>query len=353
MNILIVKLSAIGDVIHTLPALNALRKEYPHAHITWLVEETASDIIRNHTALDKIIVSKRKKWIRDIQEGKWIGTIKDIIAFVRTLRSRRYDMVIDFQGLFKSGILVALCKGNRKIGYDKTREESYRFLTERILPFDLNQHAILRYLNLLKASGIATASEITFGVPINNKDRERVYSVLKHHQWNKGDRFIAINPMAKWDTKLWVPQKFAELADQIVKKYKITVVFTGSRQDREAVQEITSLMQEKGINLSGKTDLLTLAALYEKADCLISTDTGPMHMAAAIGTPVIALFGPTAPWRTGPFGSGHTIIRTGIPCSPCFQRQCSQLDCMKEIEVEKVLNAVANVISKKTEGSKI
>ncbi len=345
MNILIVKLSALGDVVHTLPALNMLRKAYPHAHISWLVEEEAADIIRNHPALGKVIVSKRKKWIRNLRNGEWLSTIKDIVAFVRTLRNTRYDMVIDLQGRFKSGVLVALCKGDRKIGYDKTREESYRFLTERIPSFDLDQHAILRYLNLLKASGVATTNEITFGIPVRDKERQDVYLLLKQHQWNKGDRFIAINPMAKWDTKLWVPQKFAELADQIVKKHKITVVFTGSQTDRKAVQEITSLMQEQGIDLSGKTDLLTLAALYEKTVCLISTDTGPMHMAAAMGTPVIALFGPTAPWRTGPFGNGHTIIRTGIPCSPCFKRKCAQLDCMKEIEAEKVLNAVSKIIS--------
>jgi ADP-heptose:LPS heptosyltransferase len=104
-------------------------------------------------------------------------------------------------------------------------------------------------------------------------------------------------------------------------------------------------MQEKGIDLSGKTDLLTLAGLYEKAVALISTDTGPMHVAAAMGKPVIALFGPTAPWRTGPFGSGHTIIRKEIPCSPCFKKECTHVDCMKKIEVAEVLNAVSKVIS--------
>lgn len=345
MNILIVKLSAIGDVIHTLPALNALRKEYPQAHITWLVEEAAADIIRNHPALDTIIVSKRKKWIRDIQEGKWLSTSKDITAFVRTLRNTRYDMVIDFQGLLKSGILVALCKGDRKIGYDKTREESCRFLTERIPPFDLNQHAILRYLNLLKAAGIITTVDITFGIPVRDQERKGAHLLLKQHQWNERDRFIAVNPMARWETKLWNGRKFAELADRIIKKHKITVVFTGSKEDRKAVQEITSLMQEKGIDLSGETDLLTLAALYEKADCLISTDTGPMHVAAAMGTTVIALFGPTAPWRTAPFGSRHTIIRKGIPCSPCFKKKCTQLDCMDGIEVDEVLNSVSKIIS--------
>lgn len=345
MKILIVKLSALGDVVHTLPALNALRKKYPHAHITWLVETAAADIIRDHPALDTMIVSKRKEWIRNIEEGEWFNTIKNIGAFIRTLRNTRYDMVIDFQGLFKSGILVALCKGDRKIGYDQTREESYRFLTERMPPFDLNQHAILRYLNLLKASGITNNNDIIFGIPVKDNERQKAHLLLKQYRWHEGNRFIAINPMAKWKTKLWVPQKFAALADQIIKKHKVSVVFTGSQEDQKAVQEITSLMQEKGINLSGKTDLLTLAALYEKADCLISTDTGPMHVAAAMGTPVIALFGPTASWRTGPFGSGHTIMRKGIPCSPCFKKHCAHVDCMHEIEVAEVLSAVSKVIS--------
>lgn len=346
MNILIVKLSALGDVVHTLPALNALRRNYSHARITWLVEEASADIIRGHPGLDSVIVSKRKRWMNDLRGGTWLGTIKDMVAFMRTLRSTRYDIVIDFQGLFKSGMLVALCKGARKIGYDKTREESYRFLTERITPFDMNQHAILRYLNLLKALGITHANNITFGIPVGKKEREKARRLLNHHQCTEGDRFIAINPMAKWDTKLWVNRKFAELADQIIKKYNITVVFTGSSNDKKAVHAITSVMKETAIDLTGKTDLLTLTAIYEKAACLVSTDTGPMHIAAAIETPVVALFGPTAPWRTGPFGNGHIIIRKGLPCSPCFKKKCAHLDCMKEIEVEEVLNAVSNMLSR-------
>ena len=345
MKILIVKLSALGDVVHTLPALNVLRRAYPHAHITWLVETAAADIICGHPALDAIIVSKRKQWIRDIREGEWRSTMKDIGTFVKTLRNTRYDMVIDFQGLFKSGILVGLCKGGRKIGYDQTREGSYRFLTERIPPFDLDQHAILRYLNLLKGAGIRNNHDINFGIPVKDTERQRACELLKQNGWHEGDHFIAINPMAKWNTKLWVPQKVAALADRIIQAHKINIVFTGSWEDQKAVQSITSLMQEKGIDLSGKTDLLTLAALYEKAAGLLSTDTGPMHVAAAMGTPVIALFGPTAPWRTGPFGSGHTIIRKGIPCSPCFKKKCAHIDCMKKIEVTEVLSAVSKVIN--------
>jgi 3-deoxy-D-manno-octulosonic-acid transferase/heptosyltransferase-1 len=254
-------------------------------------------------------------------------------------------MVIDFQGLFKSGVLVGLCKGDRKIGYDQTREGSYRFWTERIPPFDLDHHAILRYLNLLKGAGITNNDDVTFRIPVKDTERQRACELLKQNGWYEGDHFIAINPMAKWNTKLWVPQKFAALADRIIQKHKISVVFTGSREDQKAVQAIISRMQEKGIDLTGKTDLLTLAALYEKAVGLISTDTGPMHVAAAMGTPVIALFGPTAPWRTGPFGSGHTIIRKGISCSPCFKKQCAHVDCMKKIEVAEVLRAASKVLS--------
>ena len=151
---------------------------------------------------------------------------------------------------------------------------------------------------------------------------------------------VGINPVAKWDTKLWANSKFAELADRLVKQYDASVVFTGSQPDRSTIQDIVSRMETQATNLAGETTLITLAALYEKADFIISTDTGPMHIAAALGTPTVALFGPTAPWRTGPFGSGHQVIRVELECNPCFKRQCETIDCMEQISVAQVLAGV-------------
>ena len=342
MKILIIKLSAIGDVIHTLPALNAIRKKYPDAHITWLVEEAAYGVIKGHKALDRIIVSKRKTWLKGLAGRSCAKNFRKVCSFVKQLRDTRYDIILDFQALLKSGVLIGLARGGRKIGFDKGmehQEHSYIFLNERVPPVDMEVHALTRGMMLLEAIGISS-SEVEYNIYISGKDRNAADDLLMHCGIKAPKLLVAINPMAKWETKLWDNLKFSNLADRLIEQANADVIFTGSREDSEAIEGIISNMKVRAANLAGRTDLKTLAALYEKASIVVSTDTGPMHMAAAVGTPVVALFGPTAPWRTGPFGEGHKIIRVGLECSPCFKRQCKTIDCMKQISVEQVLNAV-------------
>lgn len=347
MNILIIKLSAIGDVIHTLPALNAIRSIYPSAHITWLIEEAAASLVTGHPALDRVIISGRKRWIRDLRKGQWRSVMVEAAALLRSLRDTQYDLAFDFQSLLKSGVLVALSRGRRKIGFGRGmehQEHSYLFLNEAVSAVDMDNHAILRSLMMLDAVGIH-CRDITYRLPIHDSDRNQVARLLSQ-EGMKGHRpLICINPVAKWTTKLWPNERFAELADRISERFRVRPVFTGAPEDKETVQDILSRMTSSGVDMTGKTSLKTLAALYERADVLISTDTGPMHLGAAVDTPVVALFGPTAPWRTGPMGENHQIIRAGLPCSPCFKRQCSTCDCMKQIRVDKVLEAVDRVIS--------
>jgi 3-deoxy-D-manno-octulosonic-acid transferase/heptosyltransferase-1 len=160
-----------------------------------------------------------------------------------------------------------------------------------------------------------------------------------------GKKYIAINPIAYWETKLWDNEKFARLADLIIEKLKLNVVFTGSNKADAA--DILSRMTKEGINLGGQTSLLTLAEIYKGACAVITTDSGPMHLAAAVGTPVIALFGPTDPARTGPYGAGHTVVRTDLPCSPCLLKKCPTQKCMEEIMPEHVLAAVEKKLQEK------
>jgi len=342
MNILIVKLSAIGDVVHTLPALNAIRKHYPDARITWLVEEDTSALVKGHTALDRVLISRRKHWVKGFLGPSPWKAVKEIYYFIRTLRDTKYDLIIDFQGLLKSGVLIALSRGKRKVGFGKGMEHqefSYLFLNERIPAVDMDNHALLRGMMLLDAIGIHS-SDIEYNLPVQAQDRELVDSLLVQNGIKNPKLLVAINPVAKWDTKLWADSKFAELADRLATQYHAGVVFTGSQADRRTIQGIISTMEAEAANLAGETTLITLAALYEKTDFIVSTDTGPMHIAAALGTPVVALFGPTAPWRTGPFGPAKQVIRVGLECSPCFKRQCETLDCMEQISVERVLAGV-------------
>jgi len=346
MKILIVKLSAIGDVIHTLPSLNAIRKHYPDAHITWLIEEAASSIVVGHEALNRVIISRRKQWIKKNFGPASLNNIKEAYQFIKKLRDTEYDLIIDFQGLLKSGILVALARGKRKTGFDKGMEHmehSYIFLNEPIPPVNMDNHALLRSLMLINALGIKS-KEIEYKIPVSDHTRILTDELLERHGIKNPGILVAMNPVAKWETKLWDNRKFALLADRLIEKYNASVIFTGSQSDKSTIENIISCMSQSAVNLAGETTLKTLAALYEKTKFLISTDTGPMHMAAAVGTPVIALFGPTAPWRTGPFGSEHKILRSGLECSPCFKRQCSTIDCMKQISVEQVLAAANSIL---------
>lgn len=348
MNILIVKLSAIGDVIHTLPAANVLRERYPGAHITWLVEEAASSLVIGHPALDRTLVSRRKSWIARLRSGPFnrrLETLREIREFIGQLRDRTYDWIIDFQALLKSGILIAFTRGQYKVGFDKGMEHmehSHIFLNRRIPPIDMDIHALTRGLILLDAIGVRTKS-IEYRLPVGSAEREKARKLLDLDAQNPRE-FVAINPMAKWDTKLWEDKKFAELADRIIENHHRKVVFTGGGEDRVVIERILSRMRHKALNLSGKTDLKTLAAVYEHMDILITTDTGPMHLGAAVGIPVVALFGPTSSRRTGPFGGKHIVISADPPCRPCFKRRCDTKNCMKNISVDTVYHAAENIL---------
>ena len=342
MNILIVKLSAIGDVIHTLPALNALRRQFPDAHITWLVEEDAASLVEGHEALDRVLVSKRKRWMRGLRTSSFFSTISEIYRFIKALRDTDYDMILDFQALLKSGVLIGLARGRRKIGFGKGlehMEHSYIFLNERISAVDMEIHALSRGMMFIEALGIPSTT-IEYKLPVSSHDYEKVDDLMRTYGISGAEPLIAINPIAKWETKLWPHKKFSQLADFLIERYDAKIIFTGGPDDDPTIQDITVAMKGRAVNLSGHTTLKMLSALYEKMVFVISTDTGPMHMAAAVGTPVVALFGPTAPWRTGPFGTGHQIVRVGPECSPCFKRECNTIDCMEQISVQQVIDAI-------------
>jgi 3-deoxy-D-manno-octulosonic-acid transferase/heptosyltransferase-1 len=338
VNILIVKLSAIGDVVHTLPSLAALRKRYPDAHITWVIEEDAADIIEGHPCLDRIIISRRKSWIMNLRRLHDVHkTIGEIRSFITSLRERECDIAIDFHGLLKSAILVFLSGGRRRVGYDSMQELSGLFLNEKVYE-DMNKHAVDRYLDIARRLG-ARADTPEFHIHIEEENQRRVEQLLGKNGINPNDRFIAINPLALWETKVWEDGKWAELCDRIIGELNLTVVFTG-RRDGGMVRRIQSLMRLPSVDLTGRTTLRDLAYLYELAVLVVTTDTGPMHVAAAVGTPTVALFGPTDPARTGPYGTGHTVVRTDLPCSPCFLKKCETRQCMEMISVEEVLQAI-------------
>ncbi len=337
-HILIVKLSAIGDVIHTLPALNAIRRHFPHAQITWLVEEAAAGLLEGHPALDRVLVSRRKYWLRGLRGPERCQHLSEMAAFIKNLRDTRYDMILDFQASLKGGVLIALARGVRKIGFGKGlehQEHSHLFLNEKVPAVDMEIHALTRGLLLLAQIGIPTR-RIEYGLPVSARDRDHIGRLLSVTGIDPQTKVVAINPVAQWETKLWDNRKFAALADLLIERYDVSIVFTGGPADRPTVAAIMVQMQHRAFDFTGKTSLLGLAALYARVACLISTDTGPMHLGAAVGIPVVALFGPTAPWRTGPFGEGHRIVHTDCSCAPCYQRRCETAHCMAGITVAQV-----------------
>jgi len=344
MKILIVKLSAIGDVLHTLPALCALRRHRPRARIDWVVEAAAADLLRGHPDLDRIIVSRRRTWLRDLGDRRRRAAALDgMRRFLAELRRTRYDLVLDFQALLKSALVVALARGRSRVGFDRGlahMEHSYHVLDRRIAPPSMEVHALERNLMMIRALGVP-ARRVEYRLAMGPAEERAVDRLLGG--LDRRGPLVAVNPVAQWPTKLWPEARFAALAGRLQARYDARVVLTGGSGDREAVGRIAAGMARPALDLAGRTSLRALAALYRRARCVISTDTGPMHLAAAVGTPVVALFGPTAPWRTGPHGAGHQVVRAPAVCAPCFKRRCIAGGCMDRIPVERVMAAVARL----------
>ena len=340
MKILIVKLSAIGDVVQTLPALEALKKNYPDSEITWVVEEASSGILEKHPLISHLLISQRKKWFHMLKNPLTAAQgFNHVIRFVRALRSIRYDIAIDFQGLLKSGIVIGLARASRKIGFDRSRELSFLFLNEKLPPYDVEKHALDRYLDIARYLG---AKDLSPGCTLPIEQEREVIKQRLEGIRDRGRMLIVVNPVARWTTKLWPERNSAELADRLIREKNAVIVFTGSGEDRAVNERILSMMREKAANWAGETTLKEMAALAALSDLFITTDTGPMHLAAAAGARVVALFGPTAPWRTGPYGPSHILVRTAIDCSPCYQRQCDiNIQCMSGISVEEVMRKIS------------
>ena len=288
--------------------------------------------------------------------------------FYQELRRRPYDLVIDFHGLLKSAVIVALSGGKRKLGYDSLQELSGLFYNEKI-PEAMGKHAVDRYLDFVRyLAGGQEAQELTpslatpeFTVAVGEQERRNVAALLDRYasilkmegeegtggvgsaggKSETANPFVAVNPVAFWETKLWEEGKFAELCDRIRRELKVGVVLTGG--DAGPLDRIQGQMETEAVNLGGQTSLRELACLYQQAALLVTTDSGPMHLAAAMGTPVVALFGPTDPVRTGPYGAGHRVIRRELTCSPCLKKHCETQHCMREITVEDVFAAVREV----------
>ena len=341
MRILLVKLSALGDVVQSLPVAMAIKAQDPAARVDWLVEPPAAPLLQGHPALERVIVSPRKGPAGSLWQkaGRAVG-------FRRALASVRYDAVVDLQGLIKSAILVSLCRSERKIGFAGGKEPAAALaLNERLPAYDPDRHALLRYLDLLAPLGYQRPAQVQFGLWPSAEEESVVDGLLAG--WDQTRPLILLHPVALWPSKLWPLERWVELTRLLVEA-GVNVGVSGAAGDAawgRAMVAGWAGAASAPRDFTGRTDLRVLAALQRRARAVVSTDTGAMHLAAAMGAPTLALFGPTAPWRTGPFGAGHQIIRLGLECGPCFRRGCANPRCMNEITATAVAERVAEMLA--------
>jgi len=345
--ILVIKPSSIGDVVHTLPVVSALRRGFPDSFIAWMVEEEAADIVRGNPYLDEILLSGRKRWLRELKQNlPSLSTCREVWGFLRTLRARQFDLVIDLQGLLKSAVPGLLSGASFRLGYSKAREMSHILLTHRVLVDDGKMHSVDRYLAILPYLGIPVpAQEREFWISISERDEAAASRLLDGHGGSPGQIWIALNAPARWQSKRWPKERFAELGNRLVRHLRAHIVLTGSKGDRVEAEEIASLMGCNVTVAAGETSLKQLCGILKRVDLMVTCDSGPMHIAAAMGTPTVALFGPTDPKRTGPYGTGHKVLQGRMNCIPCFKRKCPENLCMKEITVEEVLAAAEGILT--------
>jgi heptosyltransferase-1 len=270
------------------------------------------------------------------------STFKGWLSQVSLLRAEHFDLVVDLQGLFRSAAIGWLSGSPLLVGFANGREGSPWFYSRRVPVPSLEMHAVDRYLLVAKAVGAGDAGTPEFRFRIPQTDYDEVDRLLSGSGVTPGASWVAMNVSARWPTKMWPAASFADVADRLQQEGSGPVVMIGGPDERADVARVNGMMTMPAIDLAGATTVGLLPALLSRASLLITNDSGPMHIAAAVGTPVVALFGPTSAVRTGPYGVGHGVLTGKVPCSPCFSRTCLNtlpLECLKTVSPEQVLTA--------------
>ncbi len=318
MRVLIIKPSSLGDIIHALPAVSLIRRRYPDAHIAWLVNTGFASLLQNCPLIDEIIPFPRHEFCK-------------LPALIKRLRQNQYNLVVDFQGLLRSGLLSAVTGARRRVGFAAPlAREGAHFAYNETVPVTCH-HAVDRNLLIARHLGCDMTEPIEFPLGSTDACRRSVATLLAGITAP-----IAINPAARWLTKFWGDDKFAALIRQLPAE---RIILTGAASEATRIAGIAPECR----NLAGQTDLAQLTEVYRRCAVVITNDSGPMHLAAATGTPVVAIFGPTDPALTGPYGKQHRALRAGIACSPCLSPRCRhtpRMECMKLVTVDQVLAAV-------------
>ena len=301
-NILIIKPSALGDIVLALPALTAIKKSFQQARISWLIRPEYVELLRGHPDLDEIILFDRR-----LLGKSWYSpnAFRELLGLLRRLRRGRFDLVFDFQGLFRTGFLGWVTGCKRRFGIAQAREFAHLFYTDKIEQDSSCIHLVDYYLKIAAAAG-AQQGMPEFKLPEDKAADEAVRKLLTGHKVNI-DNYVVFVPGAARQEKRWPIERFTELADKISSKFRSSIIATGSQGEREYIDILCAGAETAVANIAGQTSVRELTALLEKASLVVSNDTGPGHIAAALGVPIVMIFGPTNPARVCPYGRPECV----------------------------------------------
>ncbi len=345
-NILMIRLSAIGDVVRTLPSLYLLRKKFPKSRIVWAIEEKASLILEGNNALDEIIVIPRRSWIRSLKDPlKWFGTIINIIKFLRDIREKRFDTVLDFHSSIKSGIISWSTGAETRIGYTARYSREWNFLFNNVrLPLRKKRISRMeRNFTLLKYFHIV-ADEYKAEISISKDEKNYIDDFLKGENLSSKKKIIIFPGTSKKQAyKKWGSKNYAAIADMCLND-DVGIILGWGPGELDECEKIVSYA-DRTIALSPPTSLKHLAELIRRCDLFIGGDTAAMHLSCAVGTPCVAIYGPTDPVLNAPWGKDFRIVHDdSTDCSPCRKRRCKKRTCFENITPELVYREVQDLM---------
>jgi heptosyltransferase I len=346
--ILIIKPSAVGDIVRTLPVLTALRRRWPKAHIAWLVARHCSDVLADHPALSQVICFDRKAYA---QVGRNLSISRAFTQFLQELRQCRFDLVIDIQGLFRSAFFSFATGAAVRIGRGDSRELAGLFYTHRAAVDERRMHAIVLNAGMVAPLGVKV-QPATSDLYISPQARAAARRILGENGLAAGTRYAVIAPGTNWETKTWPAERFGQVAAGLRRRYDLRSVVVGTGSHAEMARQI--LQQEPtAIDLCGKSSLAELVAMIEGAAIVIANESGPIHMADALDTPLVAVVGPTRPEIVGPFRRTDGVIRASLPCLGCGIKKLARCPhthrCMNSVTADDVLDLAGRQLGRPRE----
>ncbi len=328
--ILIVEVNWLGDVLFSTPLIKAIRKKYKHAHIACLVDPRCASILENNISVNEIIIYDEK------------GRHKSIFSKMRLimeLRKKKFDLAILLHRSFTKALIVYLAGAGERVGYPAKARKA--LLTTSVEPPEEELHKVEYFLRLAKALG-CDISDKNYEFSVSEEARRSINAKLIGLGIKPEDIIVVLNPGGNWPPKRWPEEYFAKLGNMLTEKYPVKLVISGASKDKERAERISARANGKAVILAGETTIKELGALMERADFVISGDSGPMHMAIALNKKTIAIFGPTSPGITGPYGKGNYAVvePPKKECEvPCYDLDCLDYRCMRSICPEVVLKA--------------